>query len=222
MTRGLPACLLMLGCALADPVSAQAHSEAFADAKIEIVGNSDARLAAVRNVWRMDAEFSASVLEEFDANADGALSEGELAEVGRTIKDSIAEWDYYTVVEADSKKVAMRPPDEIHALWEEGQLLLFFEVEAAEPVDLASATVSVTNFDPSFFAHFRYPTQDGFRLVGMPSECRLAVKVPDEDQAAKAWIRSVEKLGADKDFEDEGAASSKILATRAEVTCRRP
>ena len=210
-------CLLVLG-ALARPAAAQEHAETLIDAKVEIVGNAAGRLEAVRNVWRMDGAFSHDALDAFDADGDGALGGDEVAEAGQTIKDSIARWDFYTVVEAGGAKVPMRPPDAIRALWRDGRLLLFFEVRPVADVDLAAAELSVTNFDPMFYASFVFARDGGFTLVDMPEECALSVRVPDQDAAAKQWVEHLDELGTGEAPENDPAAA-RILATRAEVAC---
>ncbi|UIJ72761.1 DUF1007 family protein [Aurantimonas sp. HBX-1] len=198
---------------------ALAHPHVFAEAKVEIVGTPDARLAAIRNVWRMDELFSSSVLVDFDKNANGTLDQDELVEIGATVKESIAEWDFYTFVETAGRAVKMSPPDVIHTLYEDGQLLMFFEMRAAEPVDLAAGKLTVANFDDTFFVAFDVASEADFQLIDMPKQCTKQYVVPDADVAAQQWMDSVASLGPDESIPEDGINYSQALATRIEVSC---
>lgn len=219
MKHRLTTGVLGIGAVLLTGEAALAHPHVFAEAKVEIVGTPDRELAAIRNIWRMDELFSSSVIVDFDKNANGTLDEDELSEVGATVKESIAEWDFYTFVEAGGREVTMSPPDEILMLWEDNQLLMFFEMKAGEVVDLAKDKLTVSNFDETFFVAFDFADESDFQLVDMPNSCAKKFVVPDEDEAAKQWLASVATLAPDETIPDDGVNYSKVLATRLEVTC---
>ena len=199
--------------------AALAHPHVFAEGKVEIVGTPEGKLAAVHNIWRMDELFSSTVLVEFDKNADGVLDGAELDEVGRTVKDSIAEWDFYIYVETGARHVKMTPPAEIRALWDDNQLLLFFQMKPVEPVDLVAGKLTIANFDESFYTAFDFKNADDFQLIDMPKSCVKTFIVPDEDAAAKEWTDKMAGLGPDETIPDDGVNYSQILAARLEVAC---
>lgn len=209
----------LLAASLLAPATAFAHPHVFAEAKMEIVGAPDGTLAAVRNIWRMDELFSSSVVVDFDKNANGRLDDDELVEVGETVRESIAEWNFYTLVESDGQEKKMGAPDEIRTLWENGQLLMFFEMKPAEAVPLAGHKLVFSAFDESYFVAFDFAAETDFQLVSMPASCTRAFVVPDEDEAAKDWMNSVATLGPDQTLPDDGINYSQALATRAEVAC---
>ena len=218
LQRALAGLATLAACGLVAD-AASAHPHVFAEAKIEIVGAPDGTLAAVRNIWRMDELFSSTVLVEFDKNADGTLDDDELDEVGRTVKDSIAEWDFYTYVETGAQQVKMTPPDDIRALWDDNQLLLFFEMKPAVPVDLSKQKLTVANFDESFYTAFDFKDVDDFTLIDMPKGCAKTFIVPDEDAAAQEWMDKMAGLGPDETIPDDGVNYSQVLAARLEVSC---
>ena len=138
---------------------------------MEIVGDAAGKLASVRNIWRMDDLFSSSVVVDFDKNANGVLDDDELQAVGDTVKESIAEWDFYTFVTVAGKQVKMAAPESIRALYQGNQLLLFFEMKAGEPVDLKTQPIAVANFDETFFVAFTFEDETSFNLIDMPAGC---------------------------------------------------
>ena len=198
---------------------ASAHPHVFIDAHVEIVGDEAAHFVALRNVWRFDELFSSSVVVDFDSNANGTLDGAELDAVAETIRGSIAEWGFYTFVELGSRDVKLKGPDVIHALYENGQLILFFEMPVTETVDLKDQSIKVSNFDESFFVAFDFPGDDAFQLIGLPNACTKALHVPDEDEAAKQWMDQIANLGPDEEVGDGAMAFADVMATRMEFSC---
>ncbi|MFD2236419.1 DUF1007 family protein [Aureimonas populi] len=198
---------------------ALAHPHVFAEARMEIVGTPEGRLASVRNIWRMDELFSSSVLFDFDRNRDGRLDEEELDAIGAVVRESLAEWGFYTFVEIAGREVKMRAPDQIRTLYQEGQLLMFFEMAADEEIDLKATPATFSVFDDSFFVAFDFAGEGAFQLLDMPGNCAMAVDVPDPDAAAQEWMAEISMLGPDQSIPEDGVEWGSILSTRARVTC---
>lgn len=217
-SRSVAAATAILGTVLTS-APALAHPHVFIDAHVEIVGDEAAHFVALRNVWRFDELFSSSVVVDFDSNANGTLDADELEQVAETIRGSIAEWGFYTFVELGSRDVKLKEPDVIHALYEDGQLILFFEMPVTETVDLKTQSIKVSNFDESFFVAFDFPGDNAFQLIGLPNACSKALHVPDEDEAAKQWMDQIANLGPDEEVGDGATAFADVMATRMEVSC---
>lgn len=142
--------LIGAACAAATiPVEASAHPHVFIEARMEILGTPNAELEAIRHVWRFDELFSSSVLFDFDINPDGHLDNDELDAVAETIRQSISEWNFFTHIKAGPREVEMAAPAKIRAIFESGQLILFFEMKAAERLNLRDERVSFSTFDTS-------------------------------------------------------------------------
>tara|TARA_R110002020_G_scaffold39667_1_gene117610 strand:- start:195 stop:854 length:660 start_codon:yes stop_codon:yes gene_type:complete len=213
---GLPIVLGMMSAA----TSAAAHPHVFVEPHVEIVGNPAGQMTAVRNVWRMDELFSSSVVVDFDANANGTLDPDELDAVGETVRTSIAEWNFYTFVELNGQDAKLVAPQKMHTLFENGQLIFFFEMPLKDPIDLTSQKAKVSNFDDSFFVAFDFKNADDFQLIDLPAACSKKLDVPDEDEAAKNWMNTIAGLGTDEAVpQDQANVYADILATRLEVSC---
>ena len=102
---GLAAIVLWRGSwRLPHPVSstdaAFAHPHVFAEGKIEIVGTPEGKLAAVHNIWRMDEfVFLHGAWSSSTRTPTVFLMTANSTRSARTVKDSIAEWDFYTSIE---------------------------------------------------------------------------------------------------------------------------
>ena len=86
----------------------------------------------LRHVWRFDELFSSTVLLEFDADRDLELSAEELEQVASVIHGSLAEFDYFQMVNRDGRRVAMVAPERMIASFDNGSLMVAFESRPAE------------------------------------------------------------------------------------------
>ncbi len=75
------------------------------EARLEVVAGDDGNIKELRNVWRFDEVFSSTVLLDFDKNKNLKLDPEELKAVGKTVKESLADFDYYTNITQNGKKI---------------------------------------------------------------------------------------------------------------------
>jgi len=198
------------------PAAAFAHPHIFVEARLEVVADKDGNIEELRNVWRFDEVFSSSVVMDFDKNTDLKLEPNELAEVGKTVKQSLAEYDYYMNLTINGKNVTVQKPDIIHVDYKDGQLLMFFAVKPAEKMPL-KGRLTFGVYDPSLYTSIDFPTDNELSLVGDGfTTCKHQVVRPDADQVISQNKQSL----TDAFFNDPtGTNMSKLFATRLEVTC---
>ena len=134
---------------LASTGPAVVHPHVFAEARLNVTLNPDNSVKSLRHLWRFDDVFSSTVLMEFDKNADLKLDDTEILEVANTVNSSIAEYDYFQVVTADSKDVAMKPPAQLMVNYENDQLIILFESEPKAPLKLVGK-LDFGVYDPTF------------------------------------------------------------------------
>ena len=208
--------LLIAGAACLAPMAALAHPHIFADARLEVVAGEDGTVSELRNVWRFDEMFSASVVMDFDKNSNAELDPEELAEVGRTVLESLEEFSYYTSITEDGKAVKVGKPDAINVDFKDGQLLMFFTVKPGETMPL-KGKLTFGVYDPTLYAAMDFATDDDLVTVGDRfSVCKRAVVRPDPDEVLAQNQDSLTEAF----FNDPaGTDMSKLFATRLEVTC---
>ena len=216
LQTNLPRRATWLALALAVPVPAFAHPHVYAEARLEVAVDSKGGVEALRHVWRFDDLFSSTVLLEFDANADLKLDDAELREVGSTVHASLAEFGYFQLVSADGKDVAMRPPAEIVAMFQDNSLLILFESQPVEPLPL-TGTVSFGVYDPTFYTAIDFLEDDNMVVMDLPDACARTVVRPDPDQAI---AQNQDTLTEDFFNDPGGNDTSKLFATRLELTCQ--
>lgn len=111
------------------PTLAFAHPHIFAEARLEVASDDKGEVSELRNVWRFDELFSASVVLDFDKNSNATLDPDELAEVGQTVLESLSEYNYYTTALENGKSIKVSKPEHITVDYKDGQLLMIFAVK---------------------------------------------------------------------------------------------
>lgn len=201
---------------LATTMPARVHPHVFAEARLDVVLNPDQTVKSLRHLWRFDDLFSSTVLMEFDKNADLKLDDAELAEVSKTVFESIGEFNYFQVVTADGKDVAMKPPANLVATFQDQQLIILFEAEPKEPLKL-TGKVDFGVYDPTFYTAIDFTEDSNLSVADLPSNCTKQVIRPDPDEALAQNQASL----TDAFFNDpSGTDMSKIFATKLELNCQ--
>ena len=194
---------------------ARVHPHVFAEARLDVVVNGDQTVKSLRHLWRFDDLFSSTVLMEFDKNSDLMLDDAELQDVSNTVFASIAEYEYFQLVSAEGKDVAMKPPASLMANYENNQLIILFESEPKEPLKL-KGKVDFGVYDPTFYTAIDFIEDDNMTVQNLPATCTRTVIRPDPDEAIAQNQASL----TDEFFTDPtGTDLSKIFATRLELTC---
>lgn len=177
----------------------------------------DNSVAALRHVWRFDELFSATVLTEFDQNADNALDASELEEVGRVILNSTSEFGFFQSVQRNGQKVSMMPPPVIRTDLKDGQLLVFFESRSMPPLPL-TGKLSFGVFDPTFYRAIDFQNDSDMVSANLPDQCRREVVRPDPDKLIEENAAKLDEFFYETtDVTDP----SGIFATRLELNCEK-
>lgn len=192
------------------------HPHVFAEANLEVKVDAARNVTALRHVWRFDDLFSSTVLVEFDKDRDLKLDEAELKDVSDTIFQSLAEFNYFQLVEQDGKDVEMNAPAELVATLDDNQLIIFFESTPRTPFPLAGK-VGVGVYDPTFYTAIEFLEDASMKIDALPEACKRVVVRPDPDEA----IAQNQATLTDEFFSDpSGTDLSKIFATKLEITCQ--
>lgn len=198
------------------PVPALAHPHIFIDAKFEVVAAPDDSISELRNVWSFDEVFSSSVLMDFGKAGDQTLNASELKAVGKTVRDSLAQYNYYTNVTSNGKAVPMAKPDTIQADYKDGSLTLTFSLKPEQKTPLKGTTIFGI-YDKTLYTAVDFATDDDMTISGTAfGRCKRKVVRPNpkevmaENQAALTSMFFNDPKGTDY---------SLLVATRLEVQC---
>lgn len=197
--------------------SVSAHPHIFADARLEIETDAKGNIAELRNVWRFDEVFSSSVVMDFDSNKNATMDPDELHRVAQVVTDSLSDYNYFVSLTDNGKDIKVDPPKAMVANYDDGQLLLIFAVEPAQPVKL-DGMVKVGIYDPTMYTAIDF-MNDGDLVVTGPdaAKCGTQVVRPDPDEVLEQNQASLTEAF----FNDPaGTDLSKLFATRIELDCK--
>ncbi|MEP9399812.1 DUF1007 family protein [Mesorhizobium sp. KR2-14] len=201
---------------LGSTVPARVHPHVFAEARLDVMVAPDQRVKSLRHVWRFDELFSSTVLMEFDKNSDLKLDDEELKDVADTVFQSLAEYDYFQFVTADGKNMEMKAPAQLMAYFEQEQLIILFESEPKEPLQL-SGNINFGVYDPTFYTAIDFVEDENMAVENLPASCTRSVIRPDPDEA----LAQNQATLTEAFFNDPaGTNLSKIFATRLELNCK--
>lgn len=159
---------------------ASAHPHVFVEANIELVRDAENNLTELRQVWRFDELFSSTLVLDYDENTDGKLDAEEISKITAIVKESIAEYDFYTAIRSGSKAVEFYEPDEIKAYVDDGRMIMFLSVAPSEKVNLGTNPVRVSASDTSYYVAFEFE-EDDVTVTGGDDACNIDVTRPDFD-----------------------------------------
>ncbi|MFA1623508.1 DUF1007 family protein [Rhizobium mongolense] len=198
------------------PVPALAHPHIFIDAKFAVVGASDGSISELRNIWRFDEVFSSSVLLDFDKNEDLTLDPSELKAVGKTVRNSLAQYNYYTNVTSNGKTVAMAKPETVQASYQDGALTLTFSLKPLQKTVLKGTTIFGI-YDPTLYTAVDFAADTDLAVSGDEfARCKRKVVRPKPDEIIAQNQATLTSLF----FNDPmGTNFSQLVATRLEVQC---
>ncbi|AQZ50750.1 DUF1007 family protein [Martelella mediterranea] len=199
---------------LAAASQAGAHPHVFVDARLEVVADDDGNVTALQNVWRFDEFFTSSVILDYDANMDNQLTGKELTDIGDTVRESLAEYGYYTQINDNGEDVPLAEPDVIHADMMDGQLLLIFSAKPSRPIKL-SGHLTFGIYDASMYTAIDFQRDEDLAMIGDAfGRCKAAVVRPDPDE-----IISQNSDALTAAFFNDPTDMSKLFATRLDLTC---
>lgn len=197
------------------PGAALAHPHIFVEARLEIVAGDDGMIRELDNVWRFDEVFSSSVLLDFDKNTDLKLEPDELAAVGKTVRDNLGDYGYYTNIWLNGKAIKIEKPDVIHVDYKDGQLLMFFAIKPAEPMPMKGNKLSFGIYDPTLYTSIDFPTDSDLVTKGAAFKaCTSKVVRPNADE-----VIAENKTTLTDAFYNDPTNMSKLFATRVDVQC---
>lgn len=158
---------------------ASAHPHVWVKSQSELVYGPDGMVTGIRQHWSFDDMFSAFAVQGLGAAEKSTYTRQELEPLAKTNIESLKEFDYFTFVSADGKKIALGEPLSDYWLdYKDAVLTLNFTLPLQKPVKAKDLKVEI--YDPTYFVSFELAKDKPAVLVGAPSQCKLATELPRE------------------------------------------
>ena len=207
--------LVVMLAALAFPALAQAHPHVWVTFKSELLFTPDGALTGVRHSWAFDDMFSVFATQGIDAKEKGKFTREELAPLADVNVGSLKEYDYFTYVTADGKKVALTDPvkGEYWLEFSDSILTLHFTLPLKQPVKAKAFAVDI--YDPSIFVDFAFAKEHAVKFVNAPAGCKGTAELPREMTYAEG--KALSQIPADE--KNTTMAWGANFANKIRVTC---
>lgn len=210
--------VLGLAAVTASVLPALAHPHVFVDARTQMVFDDKGEIVAIRQIWRFDDAFSAFASQGLDKDGDGILTVEELQPLAKVNVDSLKDYDYFTFLRVDGKRVGFKIPSEYWLQSADGFLTLFYTLNLMQPVKPDAKGITLDVYDPGYFVDFQMVEKDPIVLEKAPATCKADLQRKGAPDAATAAI-----LGQIPASERELPANLKALtsdlANRITVRC---
>ncbi|HWP26779.1 MAG TPA: DUF1007 family protein [Xanthobacteraceae bacterium] len=174
----------LLAALLMASAPAAAHPHIWITASAEIVYGPDGAATAVRHTWVFDDMYSAFATQDLPSKEKGKFTREELADLAQVNMDSLKDYEFFTFVTADGKKLGFAGPTDYWLEYKDSILTLRFTLPLAASVRAGKLSVEI--YDPEYFVDFTFAEKDPVRLTDAPEQCRLTVQRPNEASAPGA------------------------------------
>jgi ABC-type uncharacterized transport system substrate-binding protein len=126
-------------------------------------------IVAIRHTWRFDDFFSALLIGDHDVDGDGAFDEAELADLKESAFANLEEYDYFTHVRVDGRRIPTREVDAFEAWIEDDTLVYQFDVVLPDPIDPTTTDFRAGVYDEEFYVEILLDENDPVRFAGIAS-----------------------------------------------------
>jgi ABC-type uncharacterized transport system substrate-binding protein len=212
-TSSLLVATLGVSLALAASQPAAAHPHVWIAAEAEILFAPDGRVTGIRHRWSFDEAYSVFSTQGLDKNNDGKLTPDELEELAKVNVESLAEYNYFSVLKLNGKKQDMLPPIDYGLSFENKTLTLALTTPLKAP--MSAKVLGLEVGDPELFVSFAWKAgETPVTLKSAPAGCTLTLTRPKPDEALQQGKLS-------EDFFNSAAARAMgtQLANKVLVAC---
>jgi len=166
--------------------TALAHPHAWIDVDIELETDASDRVIAMDQTWIIDPTYSRYLYDDAMEQFEGATPEEKLANLAGEILDNLAEYDWYTEVRADDRRILGRPEGSATMAMQDRQLRFRFRLLLDEAVDPRDRTLRYAVYDPTYFIEILHDPESPPRLQLSTGPCRMDILKPRPDPAIVA------------------------------------
>jgi len=181
---------------------AVAHPHVQVQASANLLFSQTGQVTGIQHHWQFDEAYSAFAVQGLDANGDGKFSREELADLAKENTESLSEFDYFTKLKVDGKKLDFGNPVDYWLDYDKGTLTLHFTLPLKAPARL-TRTSGIELYDPTYFVAFTFREGDqAFSMKSAPNGCVASITRPKTDMQTSQTLNEsfFNSLSAKGDF----------------------
>ena len=112
---------------------------------------ADRKVVAITQEWVFDSFFSAALIKDFDVNKDGKFDAKEIAAAKKNAFDALKDFDYFTRIRVDGKKIKLTKVSDFSARIADGKVIYRFTLALPKPVDPRRQNAAFLFYDDSYY-----------------------------------------------------------------------
>ncbi len=137
----------------------------------------DRQLVGIHHHWEFDEIFSSFVIQQHDKNHDGKFDRAEIASVQKEAFSNLHQYEYFTHVRIDGKKLPLDQVEDFQATIKKGVMIYEFTLRLPKPVDVTTHHFAVGVYDPEYYVEVDLDENDPVHFAGLPSgACTFDIK----------------------------------------------
>lgn len=193
------------------PWPASAHPHVYVTVKSELVYGPDGAVTAVRHAWTFDDLFSTYATQGLQTKEKGVFTKEELAPLAEVNVTTMKEYNYFTHVKADGKKVAFADAKDYWLEFKDSLLTLYFTIPLQAPLKPKALELEV--YDAEYFVDLSFDEKNPAKLAGAPSACKMTMTTPQQPEPMQRFGRSFSPAEAN-------AGMGAQFASKISVKCQ--
>ena len=168
---------ILAAAAILAPWPAFAHPHVYVTVKSELVYGPDGAVTAVRHAWTFDDLFSTYATQGLQTKEKGVFTKEELAPLAEVNVTTMKEYNYFTHVKADGKKVAFADAKDYWLEFKDSLLTLYFTIPLQ--ASLKPKALELEVYDAEYFVDLSFDEKEPAKLAGAPAQCQMTMTKPE-------------------------------------------
>ncbi|NJB69119.1 ABC-type uncharacterized transport system substrate-binding protein [Desulfobaculum xiamenense] len=166
------------------PATGAAHPHVFADNAVTFVFDGG-ELTGIRLVWHFDEMFGATLLEDYDANHDGAFDAAERRTLKSEAFDNLRNYGYFTYLTVGGTRKPVSQVADFGAGVDGDGMYYSFVVPCRVP---AGTEVRLAVFDPEYYVDFYTPEDSAVSVEGASALSVRHAVAPNPNLTFSTWL----------------------------------
>lgn len=196
-------------------INADAHPHSWVDYTQRIQFDTEGRVTALIQQWKLDPIYSTSLFESLGIRPGRAPTDQQKRTLAKNVAENLQEENYLTHLRQGKQPIAFDKAKEYSADIDDHRLVFTFTLPLAQPLVL-NEPLHVQVFDDSYFVEFLYDDQvsHALTLLNAPASCHHDIRHANPTPAQLARASAIDINGKAPD------GLGKVFTDTGVVTCR--
>lgn len=153
---------------------AHSHPHIWIDAEAKLIFNNDNKITKIEEYWEFDDIFSMSLMNDYDLNKDKEFNAEELKKLKENAFDGLIEYNFYTHLFIDDKKILDITMENFSAVMENDKVIYQFDIYPRSSLDPFKQNIDLGIYDSEYYIEISYKDHP-LKTLGNTLECPHAI-----------------------------------------------